>query len=92
MKLLLKIVVLNIRKIKNILNNINIKIAGGKMSALVGHSGAGKSSLLNLIPRFYDCLTGDITIDEQSIYSMKINDLRKNISIVTQDVTFLMIL
>ena len=72
---------------KLILNNINIKIAGGKMSALVGHSGAGKSSLLNLIPRFYDCLTGDITIDEQSIYSMKINDLRKNISIVTQDVT-----
>ena len=43
--------------------------------------------MLNLIPRFYDCLTGDITIDEQSIYSMKINDLRKNISIVTQDVT-----
>ena len=80
MKLLLKIVILNMENQKLILNNINIKIAGGKMSTLVGHSEAGKSSLLNLIPRFYDYLTGDITIDEQSIYSMKINDLRKNVS------------
>ncbi len=70
-----------------ILNNINIKINGGKMSALVGHSGAGKSSLLNLIPRFYDCISGDITIDGQSIYSIKLDDLRKNISIVTQNIT-----
>ena len=70
-----------------VLNNINMKIGGGKMTALVGHSGAGKSSILNLIPRFYDCISGDITIDEQSIYSIKIQDLRNNISIVTQDTT-----
>ena len=70
-----------------ILKNINLKISGGKMTALVGHSGAGKSSLLNLIPRFYDSISGDIKIDGQSIYNTKIKDLRKNISIVTQDTT-----
>jgi len=70
-----------------VLKNLNMKISGGKMTALVGHSGAGKSSILNLIPRFYDCDSGNITIDDQSIYSLKINDLRKNISIVTQDTT-----
>ena len=70
-----------------ILKNINLKISGGKMTALVGHSGAGKSSLLNLIPRFYDSVSGDIRIDGQSIYNTKIKDLRKNISIVTQDTT-----
>ena len=57
------------------------------MTALVGYTGAGKSSILNLIPRFYDCYEGDIKIDNQSIYSIKISDLRKNISLVTQDVT-----
>ena len=57
------------------------------MTALVGYTGAGKSSILNLIPRFYDCDEGDIKIDNQSIYSIKIKDLRKNISLVTQDVT-----
>ena len=70
-----------------VLKNINLKISGGKMTALVGHSGAGKSSLLNLIPRFYDSVSGDIKIDGQSIYNTKIKDLRKNISIVTQDTT-----
>ena len=57
------------------------------MTALVGHSGAGKSSILNLIPRFYDRISGDISIDNQSIYDLKLDDLRKNISIVTQDTT-----
>ena len=57
------------------------------MTSLVGHSGAGKSSLLNLIPRFYDINDGDIKIDGQSIYDIKINSLRSNISVVTQDVT-----
>ncbi len=70
-----------------VLKGINLKITGGKMTALVGHSGAGKSSILNLIPRFYDCDSGDILIDGQSIYETKLNDLRKNISIVTQDTT-----
>ena len=75
-------------KLENlVLKNLNMKISGGKMTALVGYSGAGKSSILNLIPRFYECDSGDITIDDQSIYSVKINDLRKYISIVTQDTT-----
>jgi subfamily B ATP-binding cassette protein MsbA len=60
---------------------------GGKMTALVGHSGAGKSTILNLIPRFYDPNSGDILIDDQSIYHSTISSLRKNISLVTQDTT-----
>ena len=71
----------------NILKTVNLKILGGKMTSLVGHSGAGKSTILNLIPRFYDCNEGDITIDNQSIYQSKINSLRKNISLVSQDTT-----
>ena len=71
---------------KEVLKSINIEILGGKMNALVGHSGAGKSTILNLIPRFFNCTKGDIFIDEQSIYSAKINSLRKNISLVSQDV------
>ena len=69
------------------LNLINLKIKGGKMTSLVGHSGAGKSTILNLIPRYYDCNSGDILIDKQSIYKSKLSSLRKNISLVTQDVT-----
>jgi subfamily B ATP-binding cassette protein MsbA len=72
---------------KNVLNSVNLRIEGGKMTSLVGHSGAGKSTILNLIPRFYDCNEGDITIDNQSIYQSKINSLRKNISLVSQDTT-----
>ena len=70
-----------------ILSNLNLNIAGGKMTALVGYTGAGKSSIINLIPRFYDCQKGDIKIDDQSIYNVSIFDLRRNISIVTQDIT-----
>ena len=70
-----------------ILNSINLKITGQKMTALVGSSGAGKSTILNLIPRFYDSNTGDIKIDNQSIYNSKIYSLRKNISLVSQDTT-----
>ena len=72
---------------KKVLNNINVFIQGGYMTSLVGHSGAGKSSIINLIPRFYDKIDGDILIDNQSIYNVKINSLRSNISLVTQDVT-----
>ena len=57
------------------------------MTSLVGHSGAGKSTILNLIPRFYDSTSGDIRIDNQSIYKSTINSLRKNISLVSQDTT-----
>ena len=72
---------------KKTLNNINITFAGGKMTSLVGHSGAGKSTILNLIPRFYDIQTGDIIIDGQSIYKTKIESLRNYISLVSQETT-----
>ena len=72
---------------KHVLKNIDINIQGGKMTALVGHSGAGKSTILNLIPRFYDASTGKISIDNQSIYEIKLGSLRSNISLVSQDVT-----
>ena len=70
-----------------ILKSVNISIPGEKMTALVGHSGAGKSTILNLIPRFYNADSGDIKIDNQSIYNSKIYSLRKNISLVSQDTT-----
>ncbi|MDA9169637.1 ABC transporter ATP-binding protein/permease [Candidatus Pelagibacter ubique] len=72
---------------KNILTNVNLNITGGKMTSLVGHSGAGKSTILNLIPRFYDVQSGDIMIDDQSIYKVKIKSLRDQISLVSQDTT-----
>ena len=72
---------------KKVLNSISLEITGGEMTSLVGHSGAGKSSILNLIPRFYDCESGDVKIDSQSIYDLKIDSLRSNISLVNQDVT-----
>ena len=70
-----------------ILNSISLDIPGKKMTALVGHSGAGKSTILNLIPRFYNINSGDISIDDQSIYLSKVFSLRKNISLVSQDTT-----
>ena len=72
---------------KKVLKSINLELEGEKMTALVGHSGSGKSTILNLIPRFYNILDGDIKIDNQSIYNTKIFSLRKNISIVSQDTT-----
>ena len=71
----------------NILDKININISGGKMTALVGLSGSGKSTILNLIPRFYNITSGDIKIDGQSINNLNINSLRKEISLVSQDTT-----
>ena len=72
---------------KPALNSVNLKILGGKMTSIVGHSGAGKSTILNLIPRFYDINSGDIVIDSQSVYKSTISSLRKNISLVSQDTT-----
>ena len=69
------------------LKNINLKFEGGKMTSLVGHSGSGKSTILNLIPRFYDPESGDITIDNQSIYKSTIESLRNNVSMVSQETT-----
>ena len=70
-----------------ILDSVNLKIPGKKMTALVGHSGAGKSTIMSLIPRFYDPQKGDIKIDDQSIYDTKLESLRKNISLVSQEIT-----
>jgi subfamily B ATP-binding cassette protein MsbA len=70
-----------------ILNNLNLNIPGQKMTALVGSSGAGKSTILNLIPRLYNISKGDIKIDNQSIYNSTILSVRKNISLVSQDTT-----
>ena len=69
------------------LENINLKFEGGKMTSLVGHSGSGKSTILNLIPRFYDPVSGDITIDDQSIYQSTIESVRNNVSMVSQETT-----
>jgi len=70
-----------------VLKNIDLYFEGGKMTSLVGHSGSGKSTILNLIPRFYDRIEGDIQIDNQSIYDIKIESLRNNISLVSQETT-----
>jgi len=72
---------------REVLNSINLNIVGGEMTSLVGHSGAGKTTILNLIPRFYDKISGDILIDGQSIYDISISSLRNNISLVNQDTT-----
>ena len=72
---------------KDVLKNISLNITGGKMTSLVGHSGSGKSTILNLIPRFYDVQSGDIRIDNQSIYKIRIKSLRNKISLVSQDTT-----
>ncbi len=66
--------------------NIDIDIIGGSMTAFVGHSGAGKSTIMNLLPRFYDPQKGLITIDNQNIKDVNLFSLRKNISLVSQDV------
>jgi subfamily B ATP-binding cassette protein MsbA len=69
------------------LQSINLKFEGGKMTSLVGHSGSGKSTILNLIPRFYDAKSGDIIIDDQTIYDSTIGSLRSEISMVSQETT-----
>ncbi len=69
------------------LDKINLEFKGGKMTSLVGHSGSGKSTIMNLIPRFYDAQSGNITIDNQSIYENTITSLREEISMVSQETT-----
>ena len=66
--------------------DINLEIKGGSMAAFVGHSGAGKSTIINLLPRFYDPQNGEIFIDGQNTKSVNLNSLRKSISLVSQDV------
>ena len=68
------------------INKINIEIKGGTLTAFVGHSGAGKTTIMNLLPRFYEPQTGSIQIDKQDIKSVTLKSLRKNLSLVSQDV------
>lgn len=68
-----------------ILNNISFKVKAGSKVAIVGASGAGKSSLARLLYRFYDVTSGSITIDNQAISSVTLDSLRKAIAIVPQD-------
>ena len=71
---------------KDAIKNINISIDGGSTAALVGHSGAGKSTIINLLPRFFDPREGEIHIDGQNISAVTLSSLRKNISMVSQDI------
>jgi ATP-binding cassette, subfamily B, bacterial MsbA len=68
------------------IKNISFSIDGGSTAALVGHSGAGKSTIINLIPRFYDPVEGQISIDDQNINKITLSSLRKSISMVSQDI------
>jgi len=68
------------------IKDINLDIKGGTITAFVGHSGAGKSTIINLLPRFYDPQSGEIFIDQQNTMSVNLNSLRKSISLVSQDV------
>jgi subfamily B ATP-binding cassette protein MsbA len=69
------------------LESVNLEFEGGKMTSLVGHSGSGKSTILNLIPRFYNTTSGNIKIDDQQINNLSVSSLRKEISLVSQDTT-----
>ena len=69
----------------NVLDNINFSVDAGSKVALVGQSGAGKSSIINLISRFYDPVSGEISINQQNIKDLNINSLRNNIALVSQD-------
>ena len=68
------------------IKNISFNINGNTMTAFVGHSGAGKSTIINLLPRFYDPQEGEIKIDDQDIKQVNLDSLRKNISLVSQDI------
>ena len=68
------------------IRNISLDIKGNTMTAFVGHSGAGKSTIINLLPRFYDPQKGSIEIDGQNICNVSLSSLRKNLSLVSQDV------
>ncbi|MEG2338717.1 MAG: ABC transporter ATP-binding protein [Clostridium sp.] len=71
---------------KEVINNLSLSIEAGKTIALVGPSGGGKTTLCNLIPRFFEFDSGDIKIDNKSIRDLTLDSLRKNVGVVAQDV------
>ncbi|MDK4491918.1 ABC transporter ATP-binding protein/permease, partial [Fusobacterium necrophorum] len=71
---------------ESVLENLNFSIEAGKNVAIVGPSGVGKTTICNLIPRFYDVTEGAIYLDGENIRDLKVQDLRQNIGIVQQDV------
>jgi len=70
---------------ENAVKNLNFTAEGGKVTALVGHSGAGKSTIINLIPRFYQPKNGRILVDDQNIKDVSLESLRSKIAMVSQD-------
>jgi len=71
---------------KNVLDNINFRIAPGKTVAIMGETGSGKTTLINLIPRFYDVMDGEVLVDGINVRKYKLKQLRGNIGMATQDV------
>lgn len=70
----------------DVLNGVNLEVCKGEMVAFVGSSGAGKTTLVNLVPRFYDVTAGSVSIDGHDIRDVSLFSLRKQIAVVTQDV------
>ena len=69
------------------LNGVSFTAASGKVTALVGPSGGGKTTIINLIPRFYDVKEGAVKLGTQEVQDLKLSELRSNISLVSQDIT-----
>ncbi|MBN8521862.1 MAG: ABC transporter ATP-binding protein [Alphaproteobacteria bacterium] len=72
---------------KKALNDVSFTLKGGEMTALVGRSGSGKTTIMNLIPRFFDPVSGSILIDGQDVRHIQIESLRQNMALVSQDIT-----
>jgi subfamily B ATP-binding cassette protein MsbA len=73
---------------RSVLQAIDLQVRAGEIVALIGPSGAGKTTLVNLVPRFYDVTGGSVLIDDKDVRQLRLSSLRENISIVAQD-TFL---